>query len=158
MMEATTCIPEATPHWLLRLRPGDGGSLGLGYEAFWKADARESCAQPWLMMVADKLLKIIFAYCYCYILLVLLLLLLLLLFLMTRMIDILQDIPSRLGCLCSPGPCYRDEVWQLSDHAIWPQVTKKLAKCSGSLAEVAGCWGKRWLDDAGCGSFQESNN
>lgn len=26
---------------------------------------------------------------------------------------------------------YRDEVWQLSDHAIWPQVTKKLAKCSG---------------------------
>lgn len=25
---------------------------------------------------------------------------------------------------------YRDEIWQLSDHAIWPKITAKLAKCN----------------------------
>ena len=25
---------------------------------------------------------------------------------------------------------YRDEVWQLSDHTIWPMITSRLAKCS----------------------------
>ena len=28
---------------------------------------------------------------------------------------------------------YRDEIWQLSDHAIWPKITAKLAKCNRAL-------------------------
>ena len=31
---------------------------------------------------------------------------------------------------------YRDEVWQMSDHNIWPKITKKLAKCSSFVAET----------------------
>mmetsp|Transcript_51601 Transcript_51601/g.120376 ORF Transcript_51601/g.120376 Transcript_51601/m.120376 type:complete len:656 (+) Transcript_51601:82-2049(+) len=53
---------------------------------------------------------------------------------------------------------YRDEVWQLSDHAIWPMITGKLAKCrrvicvghslGGAVCDVfAGCINSRRSDD-----------
>ncbi|CAE7867064.1 unnamed protein product [Symbiodinium necroappetens] len=32
---------------------------------------------------------------------------------------------------------YRDEIWQLSDHAIWPKITAKLAKCNRDV--FSGC-------------------
>lgn len=53
---------------------------------------------------------------------------------------------------------YRDEVWQLSDHAIWPKITEKLSKCSsvrcvghslgGAMCDVfSGCINSGRLED-----------
>ncbi|CAJ1330736.1 unnamed protein product [Effrenium voratum] len=53
---------------------------------------------------------------------------------------------------------YRDEVWQLSDHTVWPKITAKLAKCAsvrcvghslgGAMCDVfSGCINSGRADD-----------
>eukprot|EP00913_Durusdinium_trenchii_P019695 g18515.t1 len=59
---------------------------------------------------------------------------------------------------CEVHAGYRDEVWQLSDHAIWPKITEKLSKCSsvrcvghslgGAMCDVfSGCINSGRLED-----------
>eukprot|EP00931_Biecheleriopsis_adriatica_P075244 TRINITY_DN4915_c0_g1_i1.p1 TRINITY_DN4915_c0_g1~~TRINITY_DN4915_c0_g1_i1.p1 ORF type:complete len:637 (+),score=137.18 TRINITY_DN4915_c0_g1_i1:59-1969(+) len=53
---------------------------------------------------------------------------------------------------------YRDEIWQLSDHSIWPKITSKLEKCNrvtcvghslgGAMCDVfSGCINSGRVDD-----------